>query len=127
MTASYCLYSSLPCSKIALCRVHKFLFTSAFNGLLLCHLLVSMSLYSRRDVKRNLEACANVTCSEILHLNAMSHVHVGVLRVANSIYYLSPYWPRYLLSHGVARSQSIDKAKNDVCKIFDDITSTPVC
>ena len=37
---------------------------------------------SRRDVKRNLKACANVTCSEMVHLSVMSHVHVRILRVA---------------------------------------------
>ena len=40
---------------------------------------------SRRDVKRNLKACANVMCSEIVLLNVMSHVHVRVLHVAKPL------------------------------------------
>ena len=47
---------------------------------------VLVSQCSRRDVKRNLKAFANVTCSEIVLLNVMSHVHVRVLRVAKPLY-----------------------------------------
>ena len=40
---------------------------------------------SRRDVQRNLKGYANVTCSEFVLLNLMSHVHVHVLRVAKPL------------------------------------------
>ena len=53
---------------------------------------VLVSQCSRRDVKRNLKACSNVTCSEIVHLNVMSHVHVRVLRVAKPLYYCFRLW-----------------------------------
>ena len=39
-----------------------------------------------RDVKQNLKVCANVTCSVIVSLNVMSHVHVHVLRVAKPLF-----------------------------------------
>ena len=46
---------------------------------------VLVSQCPRRDVKRNLKASVNVTCSEIVHLNVMSHVHVRILRVAKPL------------------------------------------
>ena len=42
---------------------------------------VPVSQCSRRYVKRNLKVCTNVTCSESVPLNVMSHVHVHILRV----------------------------------------------
>ena len=40
---------------------------------------------SRRDVLQNLIVYPNVTCSEFVLLNLMSHVHVHVSRVAKPL------------------------------------------
>ena len=48
---------------------------------------VPVSECSRRDVKRNLKVGANVTCSEIVPLNVMSHVHVHILCAAKPLYF----------------------------------------
>ena len=53
----------------------------------ICSIDVPVCQSSRRDVQQNLKVYANVTCSECVHLNLMSHVHVHVLRVAKPLYY----------------------------------------
>ena len=46
-------------------------------------------------MKQYLKACANVTCSEIVHLIVMSHVHVRVLRVMKPLIMQNPAMTEY--------------------------------
>ena len=50
-----------------------------------CRVDLPDSQCSRRDVKRNLKACANVTCNETVSLDVMSHEHVRGLRAAKPL------------------------------------------
>ena len=87
MTASYCLVVFPMFQNIimqsALIFVYERVKWTVVVSFASINVLVSQC--SRRDVKQNLKACANVTCSEIVHLNVMSHVHVRVLRVAKPL------------------------------------------
>ena len=46
---------------------------------------------SRCDVKQNLKAYTKVTCSELVPLNVMLHVHVHILRVTKPLYCVNCY------------------------------------
>ena len=83
--------SPLPCGKISLGTVRSLLCANVLMGYCRvicwyrCACLLALTL--RRESKTLKCVPANVTCSEFVPLNLMSHVHVHVLRVAKPLYY----------------------------------------
>ena len=84
ITASFIPKSLLRCAKISLCNGRPLLFTNVAPNV---GMDAPVCQCSRYDMKQNLKAYTNVTCSELAPLNVMLHAHVYVLRVSKPLYY----------------------------------------